>query len=75
MCSAPDNWRVSTHQVLNTQRSKVYSDRRRALVSETLDNVMVEYAEKTVDDILEVMLQNVSAECLALVISSGAEFC
>jgi len=40
-------------EVLNTQRQKVYSDRRRALVSSSLEAVMVEYAEKTVDDILE----------------------
>lgn len=40
-------------EVLNTQRQKVYSDRRRALVSSSLEAVMLEYAERTVDDILE----------------------
>eukprot|EP00951_Prasinocladus_malaysianus_P018503 scaffold147891_cov35-Prasinocladus_malaysianus.AAC.1 len=41
-------------EVLNTQRNKVYANRRRALISESLESVMIEYAEKTVDDILEV---------------------
>mmetsp|Transcript_38121 Transcript_38121/g.107713 ORF Transcript_38121/g.107713 Transcript_38121/m.107713 type:complete len:597 (-) Transcript_38121:59-1849(-) len=40
-------------EVLNTQRTKVYADRRRALISPSLDAVMIEYATKTVDDILE----------------------
>ncbi len=41
-------------QVLNTQRDKVYADRRKALVSQDLSPLMIEYAERTVDDILEV---------------------
>ena len=41
-------------QVLNTQRDKVYGERRRALESDDLSAQMVEYAERTVDDILEV---------------------
>ena len=41
-------------QVLNTQRDKVYLDRRKALVSQDLSPLMIEYAERTVDDILEV---------------------
>ena len=41
-------------QVLNTQRDKVYGDRRRALLAADLSPLMVEYAERTVDDILEV---------------------
>ena len=41
-------------QVLNTQRDRVYGDRRRALQSEDLTPLMVEYAEQTIDDILEV---------------------
>eukprot|EP01024_Parvocaulis_polyphysoides_P070740 TRINITY_DN8744_c0_g1_i4.p2 TRINITY_DN8744_c0_g1~~TRINITY_DN8744_c0_g1_i4.p2 ORF type:complete len:411 (-),score=64.48 TRINITY_DN8744_c0_g1_i4:203-1324(-) len=40
-------------QVLNTQRERVYSDRRRALLSFDLAPLMKEYAEKTVDDVLE----------------------
>ncbi|CAK0755431.1 Protein translocase subunit SA1, chloroplastic [Coccomyxa viridis] len=40
-------------QVLNTQRDKVYLDRRRALASRDLSPLLVEYAERTVDDILE----------------------
>jgi hypothetical protein len=41
-------------QVLNTQRDKVYAERRRALEAADLTPLMVEYAEKTIDDILEV---------------------
>lgn len=41
-------------QVLNTQRDKVYAERRRALESDDLAPLMIEYAERTVDDILEV---------------------
>lgn len=40
-------------QVVNTQRDKVYSERRRALLSKDLTPMMVEYAERTADDILE----------------------
>jgi hypothetical protein len=41
-------------QVLNTQRDKVYLERRKALVAKDLSPLLVEYAERTVDDILEV---------------------
>ena len=41
-------------QVLNTQRDRVYGERRRALESDNLSAQMIEYAERTVDDILEV---------------------
>ncbi len=41
-------------QVLNTQRDKVYGQRRRALLSSDLSAQMIEFAERTVDDILEV---------------------
>ena len=41
-------------QVLNTQRDKVYLERRRALLSADLSARLLEYAERTVDDILEV---------------------
>ena len=40
-------------QVLNTQRDRVYADRRAALEAEDLTPLMIEYAERTVDDILE----------------------
>uniref|UniRef100_A0A061SHA1 Protein translocase subunit SecA n=1 Tax=Tetraselmis sp. GSL018 TaxID=582737 RepID=A0A061SHA1_9CHLO len=40
-------------EVLNTQRQKVYADRRKALCSSSLEPVLIEYAEKTADDILE----------------------
>ncbi|PSC72357.1 translocase subunit chloroplastic [Micractinium conductrix] len=40
-------------QVLNTQRDKVYGERRRALEAADLTPLMVEYAERTIDDILE----------------------
>jgi SecA Wing and Scaffold domain len=43
-------------QVLNTQRDKVYGQRRRALQSKDLSPQMLEFAERTVDDILEVLL-------------------
>ena len=41
--------------VLNTQRERVYSERRRALLASDLSQQLVEYAERTVDDILEVI--------------------
>lgn len=41
-------------QVINTQRDRVYAERRRALLNDDLSPLMVEYAEKTCDDILEV---------------------
>ncbi|EFJ50912.1 hypothetical protein VOLCADRAFT_57571 [Volvox carteri f. nagariensis] len=40
-------------QVVNTQRDKIYSERRRALLAADLAPLMREYAEKTADDILE----------------------
>lgn len=40
-------------QVVNTQRDKVYAERRKALLSRDLSSMMVEYAERTADDILE----------------------
>jgi preprotein translocase subunit SecA len=40
-------------QVLNTQRDRVYLERRRALLSRDLSPLLLEYAERTVDDILE----------------------
>ncbi|MEW5299521.1 MAG: hypothetical protein WDW36_002530 [Sanguina aurantia] len=40
-------------QVVNTQRDKIYSERRKALLSKDLTSMMVEYAERTADDILE----------------------
>lgn len=40
-------------EVLNSQRDRVYTERRRALQSDDLQPLMIEYAELTVDDILE----------------------
>ncbi|CAN1236399.1 Protein translocase subunit SECA1, chloroplastic [Linum grandiflorum] len=40
-------------EVLNSQRDRVYSERRRALESDNLQSLIVEYAELTMDDILE----------------------
>jgi len=40
-------------EVLNSQRDRVYNERRRALQSESLQSLIVEYAELTMDDILE----------------------
>ena len=40
-------------QVVNTQRSKVYAERRLALLAPSLEQKVLEYSEKTVDDILE----------------------
>lgn len=43
-------------QVLNTQRNKVYATRRQALLALDLSETIIEFAEKTADDILEVRL-------------------
>ncbi|KAJ9529991.1 hypothetical protein QJQ45_023225, partial [Haematococcus lacustris] len=51
-CCAPRNL-FEYDQVVNTQRDKVYAERRRALLATDLGAIMVEYAEKTADDILE----------------------
>ncbi|KAL8101142.1 hypothetical protein AgCh_033139 [Apium graveolens] len=40
-------------EVLNSQRDRVYTERRRALESDNLQPLLVEYAELTMDDILE----------------------
>ena len=40
-------------QVVNTQRAKVYAERRLALEAPSLEAKMIEYANKTADDILE----------------------
>ncbi|XWS36021.1 hypothetical protein CRYUN_Cryun20dG0046400 [Craigia yunnanensis] len=44
------------NQVLNSQRDRVYTERRRALMSDNLLSLVIEYAELTMDDILEVKL-------------------
>ena len=41
-------------EVLNSQRDRVYTERRRALEATDLEAQMIEYAELTMDDILEV---------------------
>ncbi|KAG8389629.1 hypothetical protein BUALT_Bualt02G0248900 [Buddleja alternifolia] len=40
-------------EVLNSQRDRVYTERRRALESDNLQALIIEYAELTMDDILE----------------------
>ncbi|XP_051134266.1 protein translocase subunit SecA, chloroplastic isoform X2 [Andrographis paniculata] len=40
-------------EVLNSQRDRVYTERRRALESDDLQPLLIEYAELTMDDILE----------------------
>ncbi|KAK1384984.1 Protein translocase subunit SecA [Heracleum sosnowskyi] len=40
-------------EVLNSQRDRVYTERRRALESDNLQPLLIEYAELTMDDILE----------------------
>uniref|UniRef100_A0A7I4C591 chloroplast protein-transporting ATPase n=1 Tax=Physcomitrium patens TaxID=3218 RepID=A0A7I4C591_PHYPA len=40
-------------EVLNSQRDRVYTERRRALEATNLEAQMIEYAELTMDDILE----------------------
>ncbi|XP_077233871.1 albino or Glassy Yellow 1 [Tasmannia lanceolata] len=40
-------------EVLNSQRDRVYTERRRALQSDNLQTLLIEYAELTMDDILE----------------------
>ncbi|XP_027934050.1 protein translocase subunit SecA, chloroplastic [Vigna unguiculata] len=39
-------------EVLNSQRDRVYTERRRALESDNLQSLLIEYAELTMDDIL-----------------------
>ncbi|KAK9281161.1 hypothetical protein L1049_004055 [Liquidambar formosana] len=43
-------------EVLNSQRDRVYTERRRALESDNLQALLIEYAELTMDDILEANL-------------------
>jgi len=45
-------------EVLNSQRDRVYTERRRALQSDNLQSLIIEYAELTMDDILEVNHMN-----------------
>ncbi|KAL2631916.1 hypothetical protein R1flu_016602 [Riccia fluitans] len=40
-------------EVLNSQRDRLYNERRRALESKDLQSLMLEYSELTMDDILE----------------------
>lgn len=41
-------------EVLNSQRDRIYKERRQALESDNLQTLILEYAELTMDDILEV---------------------
>jgi hypothetical protein len=43
----------------------VYAERRRALLSDKLAPAMIEYAERTCDDILEVRSSVCRVQCLA----------
>ena len=43
-------------QVLNTQRENVYTTRRMALLADSLSDKIIEFAERTADDILEVSI-------------------
>ena len=40
-------------QVLNTQRDRIYAERRKALLNPDLAPVMLEYSAETMSDILE----------------------
>lgn len=40
-------------QVLNTQRDRIYAERRKALIATDLSDVMFEYSEQTMNDILQ----------------------
>jgi hypothetical protein len=60
-------------QVVNTQRDRVYAERRRALLSDKLAPAMIEYAERTCDDILEVSPS--SAVVCAVVCQDAAACC
>ncbi|CAN6467046.1 unnamed protein product [Victoria cruziana] len=51
-------------EVLNSQRDRVYTERRRALQSENLQSLLIEYAELTMDDILEVRTDFLFEHCL-----------
>lgn len=42
--------------MVNTQRDRIYAERRRAVLTKDLSPYMIEYAEKTADDIVEVGL-------------------
>ena len=42
-------------EVINSQRDRLYTERRRALESDNLQSLIIEYAELTMDDILEVI--------------------
>lgn len=41
-------------EVLNSQRDRIYTERRRALEADDLQSLLIEYAELTMNDILEV---------------------
>lgn len=53
-------------QVLNTQRENVYASRRQALLADDLGKKMIQLAEKTSDDILEVQIPPSALEILRL---------
>lgn len=54
-------------EVLNSQRDRVYTERRRALESDNLQSLIIEYAELTMDDILEVSHMNFLSYCRCII--------
>ena len=54
-------------EVLNSQRDRVYTERRRALQSDNLQSLIIEYAELTMDDILEVNHMNFLSYCRCII--------
>ena len=65
--AAPEHPGPPTPHACPLQRDKVYGERRRALEAADLTPLMVEYAERTIDDILEVR-----SWCFCLRIRRGA---
>lgn len=57
-------------EVLNSQRDRVYSDRRRALVASSLQPQMIEYAELTMDDIVAAYVPSGAAGGSSAAVSS-----
>lgn len=54
-------------EVLNSQRDRVYTERRRALKSDNLQSLIIEYAELTMDDILEVSDMKFPSHCQCII--------
>jgi len=52
-------------QVLNTQRERVYAERKLALTADDISEKICEYIEKTMDEIVEVNLRDVATKRVA----------